>query len=108
MDSAASVDMCNLQAVFIDYIVFKSVNNIQSMGGQLQAIGIGTIYALFIPSNRITIDTFIQETFYILDLFTNLISLGMLLEKGYSFDTKIFYALNKLNKKVAYALLSRN
>lgn len=100
--------MCNSRATFTEYRVLESPTDIQSMGGPVQAIGIGTAYVLFILLDRIITDTLLQETFHIFDLYTNLISLGVLLKKGYSFDTRTFYVLDKSNRKVAYAPLQDN
>ena len=105
LDSGASVHMCNSRATFTEYRVLESPTDIQSMGGPVQAIGIGTAYVSFILAGGTTTDALLQETFHVPDLFTNLISLGVLLKKAYSFDTRIFYVLDKSNRQVAYAPL---
>ena len=75
------------------------------MGGPVQAIGIGTAYVSFIFPNGTTTDVSLQETFYVPDLFINLISFGVLLKKVYSFDIKTFYILDKSKQRVVYAPL---
>ena len=78
------------------------------MGEPVQAIGIGRVYFSFILPDGTTTDALLQDTFHVPDLFTNLISFGVLLEKGYSFNTGRFYVLDKFNRKVAYAPLQDN
>ena len=78
------------------------------MGEPVQALGIRTVYVSFILSDGTTTDALLQDTFHVPDLFTNLISLGVLLEKGYSFDIRRFYVLDKFNRKVAYVPLQDN
>ena len=108
LDSGASVHMCNSRATFTDYRVLESPTDIQSMGGPVQAIEIGTACVSFILPDGTTTDASLQETFHVPDLFTNLISLGVLLKKGYSFDTRTFYVLDKSNQRVVYAPLQEN
>ena len=78
------------------------------MDKPVQVIGIGTAFILFILLNRITTNALLQKTFYVPDLFTNLISLNILLKKRYSFDTRSFYIYNKSNWTETYILLQDN
>lgn len=78
------------------------------MGELIQAIGIKTTYVSFILLNKITTDVSFHKTFYISDLFTNLIFFSMLLKKRYSFNIRTFYILNKSNWKLVYVLLKDN
>ena len=96
------------QALRTEYRALESPTDIQSMGGPVQAIGIGTAFVSFVLPDGTTTNALLQETFHVPDLFTNLISLGVLLKKGYSFDTRTFYVHNKSNRKVAYAPLQDN
>ena len=107
LDSGASVHMCNFRTTFTDYRVLESPSDIQNMGGPVQAVGIGTAYVLFMLPNDTMIDAFLPETFHVPD-FTNLISLGVLLKKGHSFDTRTFNVLDRSNREVAYVPLQDN
>ena len=73
LDSGASVHMCNSRATFTEYRALESPIDIQSMGGPVQAIGIGTACVSFILPDGTTTDASLQETFHVPDLFTNLI-----------------------------------
>lgn len=90
------------------YKVLESPTNIQSMDGPVQAIGIGTTYVSFILADGTMTDALLQEIFHVSELFTDLISLGVLLKKAYSFNIRTFYVLDKSNRQVAYTPLQDN